>query len=379
MKKAESIINKSINGKHFVLPFNQGIQDGMHGIQLNDMSLFLWEHMEECNNSEELAKLVQDNYDIDPEDLPELKNSITSFIDQLYRSGFLMSNINIRIMQKGKMFSIGGLRVFISCENGLLHSAFDDFETVYSSDLDLHIQVICGIPVPSRNGKVVVRSSEIFVMDCEDRYVVREMDPKDSLEFHIYKSGKNADIYSGKGTVDQEALFHSIRMIFLYTAMKHDLYAIHSVSLDDEGHAVLLSALSGTGKSTHAEIWKRAFGTKTINGDLNLIGLKDGKAVAYGMPWCGTSGVYSSKTYPLKAVVLLKRGTTDEIQELTEDQKIIMIQQRMISPLWSEMDFLQSLDFSEKLVKKITVFRAYVTMNDTAAIMVKEYINDTDN
>ena len=65
---------------------------------------------------------------------------------------------------------------------------------------------------------------------------------------------------------------------------------------------------------THTNLWKEQFGTKIINGDLNLIGWSNGEQtnigqsvdkpgskghpIVYGMPWCGTSGIASTKSYP---------------------------------------------------------------------------------
>ena len=89
------------------------------------------------------------------------------------------------------------------------------------------------------------------------------------------------------------------------------------------------SGHSGMGKSTHTNLWKEQFGTKIINGDLNLIGWSNGEQanigqsvdkpgskghpIVYGMPWCGTSGIASTKSYPLGGIVLLGRSDNDHL------------------------------------------------------------------
>lgn len=377
MKKSDYIIDKYINGKHYLLPFNQGIQDGMRGIQLDEFSGFLWDHLEECANTEELISCCLENYSVDPEDIPSLKTEVNRFLEELRRLGMLSGFDDFRVIRKGRTFRIGEINFSVSCDEGDLHESLNDFETDYVPDPDLYIRVVKKACRPSLNGKVIVRSEEIFVMDCEDRYVIQNYTSDKLFEFHVFKSGKYADIYGRN--IDQDELFHCIRMIFLYTAAKYGLYAVHSVSVLNEGKAVLFSASSGTGKSTHAGIWEKVFGAKTINGDLNLVGIKDGKAVIYGMPWCGTSGIYSAQAYPLQAIILLKRGETDRVEELTDEQKEILVQQRMISPLWAKEDFLSSFAFSEDLIRRITVCRAYVTMRDSAAETVKDYIDHGEN
>ena len=46
-----------------------------------------------------------------------------------------------------------------------------------------------------------------------------------------------------------------------------------------------------------------------------------GHPIVYGMPWCGTSGVASTKSYPLGGIVLLGRSDNDHFESLTNDQK----------------------------------------------------------
>ena len=362
-----------------MLPFNQGIQDGMRGIQLDDFSLFLWDHIENCNDSNELLKLVTENYDVESGDIPQLKKEINRFVAQLYQIGFLKDDHAFHFMSKGKKIKIGGINIQINCDETLLHQSFNIFTTDFTSEPDLYIQVIDHVCRPTKNGTVLIRNEELIVMDCEDRYIILNYNSENHFEFHIFKDGKYAEVYCNPLQIEKEDLFHCIRMIYLYTAMKHGLYAIHSVSVSNEGKAVLFSALSGTGKSTHAGIWEKVYGTPMINGDLNLIGIENEEAKVYGIPWCGTSGIYSKDTYPLEAVVLLKRGNDDYIQELSEDQKVLMVQQRMISPFWTEEDFSRSLDFAQDLIKIIKVCRAYVTMKDSAAVTVKEYIDNAEN
>ena len=87
------------------------------------------------------------------------------------------------------------------------------------------------------------------------------------------------------------------------------------------GRAFLVSGSSGTGKSTHSALWHDLYQTPLLNGDLNLLGIRDNIPYAYGLPWCGTSGICTPKDYPLGGIIFLKQAAIDQVQSLQPDEK----------------------------------------------------------
>lgn len=190
---------------------------------------------------------------------------------------------------------------------------------------------------------------------------------------------------------EMEELFHAIRHFFLFFAQRQGFFAIHSASILYRDQVWIFSGHSGMGKSTHTNLWKEQFGTEIINGDLNLIGWNIGKQdssgqnvnklgskghpIVYGMPWCGTSGIASTKSYPLGGIVLLGRSDNDHFELLTNDQKIVRVMQRMISPVWKEEMLNQNLTCAEKLAKQIPIFYFLCTKEPSAAGRMKDAID----
>ena len=156
----------------------------------------------------------------------------------------------------------------------------------------------------------------------------------------------------------------------------------------------LFSGHSGMGKSTHTNLWKEQFGTEIINGDLNLIGWSNseqtnigqsvdkpgskGHPIVYGMPWCGTSGIASTKSYPLGGIVLLGRSDNDHFESLTNDQKIVRVMQRMISPVWTEDMLETNLKCAAKLAKEVPIYYLLCTKEPSAAYVMKARIDKED-
>ena len=71
--------------------------------------------------------------------------------------------------------------------------------------------------------------------------------------------------------------------------LNFDTVLFHGSVLEMNGEAVAFTAVSGTGKSTHARLWRERFGDAVtmINDDKPLIKLAEDQAIAYGTPWCG--------------------------------------------------------------------------------------------
>ena len=246
------------------------------------------------------------------------------------------------------------------------------------------------------NGKTLIRNEELVVCENEQGYIILFPSMNQIREAHMTRDGRFAQIYL-KGLDKEKAkeeLFHAIRHFFLFFAQRQDFFAIHSASILYQDQVWLFSGHSGMGKSTHTNLWKEQFGTEIINGDLNLIGWNSGKQdssgqnvnktssnghpIVYGMPWCGTSGIASTKSYPLGGIVLLGRSDNDHFESLTNDQKIVRVMQRMISPVWTEDMLEANLKCAAKLAKEVPIYHLLCTKEPSAAYVMKARIDKED-
>ena len=309
---------------------------------------------------------------------------------------------------------IAGMRIALYGSRELISSQFDAFlkdcssaQGKSKSELQTESQIKMQIKMPVQmqieilqrttsfhpNGKTLIRNEELVVCENEQGYIILFPSMNQIREAHMTSDGRFAQIYV-KG-VDKEKtkeeLFHAIRHFFLFFAQRQGFFAIHSASILYRDQVWIFSGHSGMGKSTHTNLWKEQFGTEIINGDLNLIGWNIGKQdssgqnvnklgskghpIVYGMPWCGTSGIASTKSYPLGGIVLLGRSDNDHFELLTNDQKIVRVMQRMISPVWKEEMLNQNLTCAEKLAKQIPIFYFLCTKEPSAAGRMKDAID----
>ena len=82
-----------------------------------------------------------------------------------------------------------------------------------------------------------------------------------------------------------------------------DRMLVHGALLSFQGEGYLFAAPSGTGKSTHALLWKRFLGdaVSIVNGDKPIVRLtgEGDVPVAYGTPWAGKEGWHENASVPL--------------------------------------------------------------------------------
>lgn len=100
---------------------------------------------------------------------------------------------------------------------------------------------------------------------------------------------------------------------------------IHSSAIIHGGNAYLFSAPSQTGKSTHTRLWKQAFGDEVeyINDDKPVVKIFNDKAIVYGTPFDGGSGIANNISAPLKAVVFIERDESNSITKLEKTSEIL--------------------------------------------------------
>ncbi|MGN1480441.1 hypothetical protein [Porcipelethomonas sp.] len=139
--------------------------------------------------------------------------------------------------------------------------------------------------------------------------------------------------------------------------IKDGYFLFHGSAVALDGNAYLFAASSGTGKSTHTNLWLRYFGSRAeiINGDKPIIKItSDNKAVIFGTPWCGKENLNINKSAPLKAICILKRDTVNHIEPISLSKAYPMLLQQCYRPKDSEkmsmtLSLLDKLENSVKL------------------------------
>jgi len=142
---------------------------------------------------------------------------------------------------------------------------------------------------------------------------------------------KHQDIsFVGKYVRDLEEMEYILySMQFLEIAIRNGFVALHASSLLIDTEVILFSAPSRTGKSTHVNYYTEVFEhAQNINDDKPLI--KDG--LVYGTPFSGKGQKNINTAYPLKAIVFIEQGQSNDIEPLNHDKSLKLHLKNILRP-----------------------------------------------
>lgn len=363
----------------YLLPYGQNIADFKKGMQLNESGLLIWEALCDGKTEDALLPLLAAHYEADEADEAQLRGDIAQFLGQLRMHGIIDRAAPSFYFPSGnfRTFRIGTVTMGFAFEAACIAEAFLPFESE-EKDADLTVSLRFDTPPAHPVGTVLVRSNDFLAMEAADCYCLLFPGAKSIVECHIDKDVHFACFYcrdTDRGTCAEE-LFHGIRFVYLMQARAHGLYAIHSASLVYRGKAWLFSGVSGTGKTTHTNLWKERYGVPLLNGDLNLLGIRDGKPFAFGLPWCGTSGISTTEALPLGGVIFLRQAPADTARSIQEDTAQLMLSQRLITPAWTQEMLLDNLGFCRSILPGITAFVMECTKDVHAAEVCRAAIDE---
>ena len=114
-----------------------------------------------------------------------------------------------------------------------------------------------------------------------------------------------------------------------------DTFLFHGSCVAVDGAGYLFTARSGTGKSTHARLWRELLGGRAamVNDDKPLVRVAgDGGAVAYGMPWDGKHRLSSNVAVPLRAICVLERAGENHIVPISKSEALPTLVQQAYRP-----------------------------------------------
>ena len=94
----------------------------------------------------------------------------------------------------------------------------------------------------------------------------------------------------------------------------------HGSAVAHKGRGYLFVAPCGTGKSTHARLWRETFGAVAVNDDKPFLRLTETEVLLCGSPWQGKHGIGQNITVPLAGICLLRRGSDDRIRPMASEE-----------------------------------------------------------
>ncbi len=114
------------------------------------------------------------------------------------------------------------------------------------------------------------------------------------------------------------ALNNALMLLFALCSASHDTLLFHSSVIKYEGKGYMFLGKSGTGKSTHSQLWlKYIEGSELLNDDNPAVRLIDGRPWVFGTPWSGKTPCYKNDQVPVGGFLRLWQAPVNEITRLS--------------------------------------------------------------
>lgn len=144
---------------------------------------------------------------------------------------------------------------------------------------------------------------------------------------------------------------------------------LHSSCVVVDGYAYAFSADSGTGKSTHTQLWLKHFGDRAyiLNDDKPAIRIIDNKVYACGTPWSGKYDYSTPKIVPLAGICFLERSEDNWIKKADTSKAVFNIFSQTVRRLGpNAMEKL--FDVLEDIFSKVPIWELGCNISDDAVL-----------
>lgn len=153
-----------------------------------------------------------------------------------------------------------------------------------------------------------------------------------------------------------------------YTLTNADGIIFHSSAIMVDGEAYLFTAPSGTGKSTHARLWREMLGDKAvmINDDKPIIRYVDGAFYVYGTPWNGKHRLDTNIRAKIKAICKIAQAKENTIKKASVSEMLLTILNQTIRP--TELDKMDKLlIIIDKMLTEVNLYSLECNISREAA------------
>lgn len=177
-----------------------------------------------------------------------------------------------------------------------------------------------------------------------------------------------------KDVCESTCVFRQISKILLD---RYDGVVFHASCIMIGKDVYAFTAPSGTGKSTHSSMWKKAFGeqVEVLNDDKPLLRKIDGRITVYGTPWKGKHDLGKNSKGVLKALCKIERSPVNCVEPMNEKEALLTILNQTLRP--NDANNMQNLlNIAECIIKTAKVCKIKCTPTVESAYIARKALED---
>lgn len=163
----------------------------------------------------------------------------------------------------------------------------------------------------------------------------------------------------------------ALRLMFDLATAGKDTLCIHAAVVSCGGKGYLFLGPSGTGKSTHAQLWLKHFeGTELVNDDNPVV--RGG--VVYGSPWSGKTPCYRNVSAPIGGIVRLSQAPYNKIRRLSGIEAYVDLAESVGGKVWDSRIAEGLYQTENKLASTVPMWHLECLPDEAAARLCNDTI-----
>ena len=148
-------------------------------------------------------------------------------------------------------------------------------------------------------------------------------------------------------------------------------FVFHCACFDVNGVGVAFAAHSGTGKTTHMNLWQKYLGDKmvVVNGDKPIVRFFDDEPetpYAYGTPWNGKERLGCNMRTKLQHICFIERSETNFVEPMKKEDVIDRIFNQVYMPK-DPVAVVNTMQLIDRLLSCCKLWTIHCNMEDDAA------------
>ncbi len=267
---------------------------------------------------------------------------------------------------------IANLVFNFDAKSNTMISQLNKYKTEKKEDFFIKTSIKTSIEVPAFEPKAKSKYYDLYRFNDHIEQVQYSETKEIIGKIIYYEKNVICELYNTNIEVN-EYLFYEYAVLYFVLKLKEAIF-IHSSCFKYKDKGVLLIATSGTGKSTHARLWKEHEDIIQINDDKNILVYENNELIIYPNPFSGKHHIDVNMKEKLTHLVFVNRSKINHCDNLSKKQLFLKLMPHMMAP-----SFLYSRDkwnrMSDHLINKTIGLDLYCDISYDAVKALKEKLD----
>lgn len=247
----------------------------------------------------------------------------------------------------------------------------------YKGDVDMYVRVAPNLVDAEPEGKEVGQFDTggaihgVFLL-AEGGYKFQLRTVGGEVAAAVRSNARFTEVFvtlTEKKAYQAYGLNNALMICFAYCAAYHEVVLMHASVVEREGRAYLFLGKSGTGKSTHTQLWIRHLrGSRLLNDDNPAVRFDEQRgAIVYGTPWSGKTPCYQNEQKPVGAFVRLEQWKENVISREPVIAAFTDVLTSCSTMMWDKPSYDHIVGTCSQLVGSVPVYHLRNLPNKEAA------------